>query len=65
MILVELPLASGNHATFFLTTNFTVSANKEKPSHSILSDGVHNNGGWSIAMCYRDVIKKISVAMKE
>lgn len=61
MRIVELTLESGDTATFFLSGNFVVNST-DKTFVCRLSDGIHNNGGWSIQGSYRSIIEAIKNA---
>lgn len=62
MFFVELPLSSGKPITLGLAGNFTVTTSQSNPAHSIISDGVHNNGGWVIALPYSETVGRIYTA---
>ena len=58
MRVVELTLESGDTATFFLSSNFVVNST-DKTFVCRLSDGIHNNGGWSVRGSYKSIIDAI------
>lgn len=57
MKFVELTLVTGERIMLGLSGNFAVCSNDTKPMTSILSDGVHNNGGWKVNMPYTALVK--------
>ena len=59
-ILRDLPLCSKLKVTLFLTNNFAVNNSLNNPDRCIITDGVHNNGGWEIALSYEKVIEMIA-----
>ena len=69
-IVIDLPLAphfqsSGDDATFYLTMPFVLCEYKADKNMSILNDGVHNNGGWRIALPLKELKQRIKEALDE
>lgn len=58
MKVISLPLVGGVQATFFVSTNsnLVIFDNKDQKT-CMLCDSVHNNGGWTIAKPYTEVVK--------
>jgi hypothetical protein len=55
---ITLPLVGGTNVTFFLgNQNLAVAENKINPDSCHIIDGLHNNGGWNIALPYNKVVK--------
>lgn len=63
---VEFNLVGGSRFTFFVGTgHFSVTeipTVRGNAPYCILSDGVHNNGGWKILGSYKEIIAKIQAA---
>jgi hypothetical protein len=55
-----VPLTSGVKMTFFIGGgHLAVTESKKEPGTCTIHDGLHNNGGWSVALPADDVVKLI------
>jgi hypothetical protein len=64
MKVLVLPLVGGAQATFFIgNSNLVIVDNKDQKT-CMLCDSVHNNGGWTIAKPYTEVVKDFMKLME-
>lgn len=62
MFFIELPLVSGGMITFVTNgQNFVIQ--KSVSGQCVLNDGLHNNGGWHLALSYQEAVGKFRAAM--
>lgn len=59
-----VPLTSGSNMTFFIGTgHLAVTESKKDPKMCRITDGMHNNGGWEVALPAAKVVKLIKEAV--
>lgn len=62
---VTLPLVSGNEVTIYIGTgHLAVCPSTKEPNSCKVLDGLHNNGGWHVALPVSKVNKMIQEAIK-
>lgn len=62
---ITVPLTGGSNLTLFIGVgHLVVTESTGAPNLCTLTDGLHNNGGWKVALPAAEVIKMIKEATK-